>query len=125
MLRSPILFSIILLLASDRQQSEPPLNLVNGPNPVDLFGDGSKGEIFVAWRGNYNAHGFSSVAFNVLARSDLGDATNVWQLVPFFGGPRDPSGGRETYGTTEGADCTLGDLRVVPHARAAAEVVIA
>ena len=105
--------------------SSSAVRLTNGANAVDLLGGGSKGEIFVAWRGNYNAHGFSTVAFYVRAASDRGDSTTVWQLVPFFGGSHDADSGRDVLRTFEGADCTLGDLRVVSHGRAAVEVILA
>ena len=105
--------------------SSPAVRLTNGANAVDLLGGGSNGEIFVAWRGNYNAHGFSTVAFYVRAASDRGDSTAIWHLVPFFGGPHDTDAGRDVLRTSEGADCTLGDLRVVPHGRAAVEVILA
>ena len=54
--------------------------LHNGPNEVDLDGDGRKDLVFVAWRDNGNAHGYSHVTF--YRRGD--DEENPWELVPFF-----------------------------------------
>jgi hypothetical protein len=99
--------------------------LVNGANAADLRGDGTPGQIFVARRGNNNAHGHTSAAFYLLAREDHDEARPLWRLLPFFDGAHDPGGGREVIGTTEGADCILSDVRVVPHDHGVAEVVIA
>ncbi|MEP6835293.1 MAG: hypothetical protein ABJB74_18050 [Gemmatimonas sp.] len=99
--------------------------LQNGRNVVDLLGDGTPAEVFVAWRGNYNAHGFSTVSFSVKTRSDLDDSTLLWQVVPFVNGPDDGTTGRVAYLTQEGADCTLGDLRVIQHQHHTAEIVVA
>jgi len=98
--------------------------LHNGMNDVALLGDGTPGEVLVTWRGNYNAHGFSVATFAIRAGSDL-DNNPIWQTLPFYGGPHDGETGREIYRTAEGADCTLSDLRVVPHAGRPVEVVIA
>ncbi len=89
------------------------IQLRNGTNPTDLLGNGTESQVIVAWRGNYNAHGFSTATFLVHATSDLGDSTGIWQIVPFLGGPNDGATGREQFTTMEGADCTLRDIRVV------------
>ena len=99
--------------------------LRNGPNAVDLLGDGTPSQVFVAWRGNFNAHGHSTVAIYVRAQSDLGNSIPDWQLVPRFGGAGVDRSGQELLGTTEGADCTLGDLRLVQHRGAPAELIVA
>jgi len=99
--------------------------LSNGANALDILGDGTPGQVFVAWRGNYNAHGFRTIAFHVLAKSDLGRDRVLWQNVPFFGGPNDGPAGREAHRTREGADCVLGDLRVVRPTQGPIEVVVA
>ena len=101
-----------------------PIALHNGPNDVPLLGDATPGHVFVSWRGNYNGHGYSVAEFAVRNASDLGDDA-IWQDVPFFGGPSDGDTGREIYRTSEGADCTLSDIRVVRHAGQAVDVVIA
>ena len=105
--------------------ADGPVVLRNGQNSIALLGDTTPGQVSVSWRGNYNAHGFSVVIFSILNPSDLGDSVSIWQDVPFFGGPHDGDSGREIFRTSEGADCTLGDLRVIRHARAPVEVVIA
>jgi len=101
-----------------------PVELRNGPNAVDLLGDGTPAEVFIAWRGNYNAHGHSAAAFYVRTASDLDDSVRDWQIVPAFG-PQDGESGRELLGTTEGADCTLGDLRVIQHRGAPVDLIVA
>jgi hypothetical protein len=98
--------------------------LHNGANAIDLLGNGSRGQVMVARRANYNAHGHSDVAFSIYAKSDLGERA-IWQVVPFFGSEHDSKLVRDLFGTTEGADCTLADLRVVKHEGAPVEVVIA
>jgi hypothetical protein len=107
------------------QVADGPMALRNGEYHVALLGDTTPGLITVTWRGNYNAHGFSVVTFAVRSLSDLGDSIPIWQNVPFFGGPHDGDSGREDFLTSEGADCTLGDLRVVRHEHAPVEIVIA
>jgi hypothetical protein len=101
-----------------------PLALHNGLNDVALLGDATPGQIFVTWRGNYNGHGFSVATFAVRNSSDRDD-TSAWQVLPFFGGPHDGDTGREIFRTSEGADCILGDLRVVRHAGRPVDVIIA
>jgi hypothetical protein len=66
------------------------------------------------------------VAIYVRARSDLDASRPDWQIVPRFAGPSvEESGGEEFLGTTEGADCTLRDLRIVEHRGASAELIVA
>jgi hypothetical protein len=98
--------------------------LRNGSNPIDLLGDATPAQAFVAWRGNFNAHGFSTVAVYLRAKADRGDSLPEWQIVPRFGGPNVPEAGREFFSTSEGAECTLGDLRLVPHFRSPIELGI-
>ncbi|MEP6763195.1 MAG: hypothetical protein ABJB66_02735 [Gemmatimonadaceae bacterium] len=100
-----------------------PVALKNGANTVEILGDGSPAQVFVAWRGNYNAHGFSAATFYVRGKSDRSDSAE-WNLVPFFGGPQDGVTGRNEFLTSEGADCTVGDIRVVQKSHAAVEIVI-
>ena len=99
--------------------------LNNGPNRVDLLGDGTSSEVFVSWRGNFNAHGFHTAAFYVFAHSDVAEAGNVWQIVPFMGGPHDIDSGRELYATYQGADCALADIRLLHREHATAQVILA
>lgn len=91
------------------------LPLHNGRNRIDLLGTGEPGEIIVSRRDNGNAHGHSTVLFQVLTSTPSDDASSdrLWRVIPFFGGPNDSAIGEELYRTFEGADCTLGDLRVI------------
>ncbi|MDQ2889488.1 MAG: hypothetical protein M3R65_02895 [Gemmatimonadota bacterium] len=100
--------------------------LHNGHNKIDLLANGDAGEVIVSRRENFNAHGHSIALFQVLARNRVSPTTKpVWQLVPFFGGPGDPASGRDLTGTSEGADCTLQDIRLVRRARGSpVEIVI-
>jgi hypothetical protein len=98
--------------------------LGNGLNAADLLGDGTRAQVFVAHRSNYNAHSGTTATFYVFATSDLSDS-RIWQIVPFFGGPRDGTTGNESFRTAEGADCILDDMRLIRHHGAPAEVVMA
>jgi hypothetical protein len=119
---SPALLAQRATLAASSAAAVVPL--ANGTNAIDLLGDGTKAQVVVAWRGNYNGHGSSTAAFYLFAKSDRSDAKE-WQIVPFFGGPDDGDKGSETFQTGEGADCILGDLRVIRHQHAPVEIVIA
>ncbi len=88
------------------------LPIHNGRNSADLLGTGERGEIIVSRRPNGNAHGYSIVLFQVYVPGDGGTQAE-WQVVPFFGGPHDADTGENLFGTVEGADCTLRDLRVI------------
>jgi hypothetical protein len=79
--------------------------LENGPNQLDLDGDGRVDLVFVAWRDNANAHGFNHVTFY---RSS--PAVPKWSLVPFFNRDETQAFSFETF---QGADCVLRDLRVL------------
>jgi hypothetical protein len=82
------------------------LPLENGPNQLDLDGDGRADLVFVAWRENFNAHGFNQITFY---RSTA--KTPAWQLVPFF--KKDGTSAFTSFQTYQGADCVLSDLRVL------------
>jgi carbapenem resistance CarG-like protein len=92
--------------------------LQNGPNDIDLDGDGRNDLVFVAWRENFNAHGSNYATFY---RSMPGDVK--WELVPFLG-EKDTS--FESFRSTQGADCVLRDLRVMrsPGTPTAAIVIV-
>jgi hypothetical protein len=105
--------------------ADGPVVLRNGENPVDLLGNGTRARVFVGWRGNFNAHGFSAVGIYLRAKSDVSDSAEDWLIVPRFGGPYDGDVGRDLFTTSEGADCTLGDLRIVQHRGAPAELIVA
>src|SRR5437868_5471583 len=84
--------------------ADGPLVLRNGENSLDLLGDGTSARVFVAWRGNFNAHGYSAVSVYVRAKSDVGDGAENWLILPRFGGPYDGDAGRDIFTTSEGAD---------------------
>lgn len=83
--------------------------LKNGINSIDLNGDGVQDMVIKSRRENYNAHGKSIYHFFVELKSSDG-ATEKWNLVPFTeGSPKE----RHGLGTHEGADCVLGEIRLV------------
>src|SRR5690348_2226476 len=50
----------------------------NGPNAIDLDGDGRLDQVFGAWRENFNAHGYTRSSFF------RADSAGPWELMPFF-----------------------------------------
>ncbi|MBI5848636.1 MAG: hypothetical protein HZB31_11960 [Nitrospirae bacterium] len=86
------------------------LQLVNGPNQVDLNGDGKKDIVFLSWRENYNAHGFSLFTFYIDYPNDL-EPEKHWHLVTFPDEKGLPL--KNGVATMEGADCFLQDIRVL------------
>jgi len=86
------------------------VRLNNGSNAVDLDGDGRPDAVFMAWRENYNAHGYNHVTFYV-SYADQYQPVRRWYLVPFF----DARGSQtaDSYNTGQGADCVLSDIRVL------------
>ncbi len=94
--------------------------LRGGPSAVDLLGDGGRGVVLVARTDNGNGHGWSTVTFAVRPRV-RGPGANPWQAVAFGAAQA-----REPFRTAEGADCTLGDARLLrPNAGGAATLVVA
>jgi hypothetical protein len=102
-----------------------PIVLHNGVNRIDLLGNGSRAAASVAWRGNFNGHGHTDVAFSIFAKSDRGDDKAMWLVVPFFGSSADSASMNDVFATQEGADCTLSDLRVLRRVRTPVEAIIA
>ncbi|MCF7837103.1 MAG: hypothetical protein K9N49_00575 [Candidatus Marinimicrobia bacterium] len=78
--------------------------LGNGPNEVDLDGDGAADLVFMARRENYNAHSHNIFLFFVFAGG-------TWHAVPFPGLDGHPE--KYALGTVSGADCDLRDIRVL------------
>lgn len=105
-----------LMHAADSNKSTGPfstmdvIQLVNGPNQIDLNGDGKKDLIFIAWRENYNAHSYSLFTFYIHF-PDENRPEKQWLLVPFFDEKGAPK--KESLSTEEGADCFLQDIRVL------------
>lgn len=81
--------------------------LHNGPNDIDLDGDGIKDEIFVAWRDNENAHGYEHIIFY----RKTADKEHAWELVPLFNRQGDID--EDSLRTNLGADCALGAVVVI------------
>lgn len=86
------------------------ISLHNGPNRIDLDGDGRVDEVFVGRRENFNAHDFSVYTFYASYPSSYMPGIN-WHVVPFF--PQNEGEERDALTTSEGADCTLGIVLVV------------
>jgi hypothetical protein len=103
------------------------IRLHDGRNPLDLLGTGDAGAVDVADRENFNAHGFHVAIFQARARVAPGDPKSAigWQVVPFFGGFADSLSGEAVFRTSEGADCTLRDLRVLRAAGHPVQIVVA
>jgi hypothetical protein len=98
------------------------LTLSEGPNNMQLKGEGPPDLVMRAWRENFNAHGFYYYTFYV-QHPDSEDGRTRWELVPFVTGNEVENG----IATSQGADCVLRDLRVLRPRRAPnpATVVIA
>jgi hypothetical protein len=87
------------------------VTLMNGGNTLDINGDGNEDLIFRAWRGNYNAHGFSQFSFFIHSTdSTSDDSIPMWHLVPFQDKNQNYI---DNLTTIEGADCILQDIRVL------------
>ncbi|MDD5543021.1 MAG: hypothetical protein PHX83_07575 [Acidobacteriia bacterium] len=118
-----LVIALVILLATISANSAAPeqtkafkgfevIPLRNGPNEIDINGDGLKDLIFIAWRENYNAHGFDIITFYLQVKSDHDiQPKEEWYLVPFFdeGGVPD----KTSLKTEMGADCILSDIRVI------------
>ena len=116
----PIAIALLSAQAASGQRSSPMgdprvVRLHDGRNALDIVGDGGTGEVDIAVRENFNAHGHHVAIFFVRAPLDPVEARSprAWQVVPFFGLHGDSLTADELFGTTEGADCTLRDLRVI------------
>lgn len=128
------------LFAAPISASQPPhpardfekmqlLEIDNGPNAIDIDGDGRNGLVFQAHRENYNAHSFEHVTFyhreagaeNPLVNSDK----PVWSVIPFFSAEHKE---QDSLETVQGADCRLRDwvvLRKRGEKRAPLTVIVA
>jgi hypothetical protein len=83
--------------------------LANGPNEVDIDGDGEKDLVFVGRWENYNAHSSNEFAFYAHYRDQYLPELK-WYVVPFF----DKRGALQIdLRTQEGADCILRDIRIL------------
>jgi hypothetical protein len=122
-----LVFSAGVARPADKGGSVAPPELVllgNGPNNANLLGNGTTSQVFVSRRENGNAHGFSVVAFYLLTGTSEHGGVASWLLLPFLGGPGDTATNRAILSTSEGADCTLGDIRLLQPRGKAATIVI-
>lgn len=119
--RGPLVIALVILLAATSAISAAPeqanafkgfevIALRNGSNEIDINGDGLKDLIFIAWRENYNAHGFDMFTFYLQVTSDI-RPKEKWYLVPFFDEKGVPN--KTSLTTAMGADCVLSDIRVI------------
>jgi hypothetical protein len=131
-----VLLAVFLAIAagihSEAWSAQPPqafsnwplIPLRNGPNEIDIDGDGHQDLVFVAWRDNANAHGYELVTFYRGGNSD--DAK--WQVVPFEGMDNGLNGRPfdDSFRTSQGADCVLRAMAVVrkPSTREPVTVVV-
>ena len=86
------------------------VHLGDGPNSVDLNGDGRPDVVWLAWRDNGNAHGFD--VFTLVLRNPTHYYSDrAWLVVPVY----DSTGRKEqdSFGTSMGADCVLMDWRLL------------
>jgi len=88
------------------------IQLQDGPNAIDLDGNGAKDMVFLGWRGNGNAHDVYVFTFYVY-RHNAHESTPPWNLVPIYGLPNSSAIGDESFPTSRGAECVLSDLRIV------------
>ncbi len=82
--------------------------LAEGPNTVDLLGQGRPGLVTKGFFNNYNAHSFEYITFYVTYADSESDRPR-WDVVPFITDSRLDLG----FSTHQGADCVLRDLRVL------------
>src|SRR5262249_1050980 len=92
------------------------IRLANGPNELDIDGDGRPDLVFVAWLDNGNPHGYDLVTF--YRRGPGPDTT--WELVPFF--DTKPAG-EDSFRTVHGADCQLRGIAVARRSSSAREPI--
>lgn len=88
------------------------VELHNGPNAIDIDGDGQQDVAFLAHRENYNAHSFEHVTFyhhqDTSSQQQSGEPE--WNVVPFFA---DGQPELDALDTVQGADCRLRDWVVL------------
>jgi hypothetical protein len=114
----------------DIDTARPVIPLANGLNTLSLTSAALPAQAFLAHRDNANAHGFEVLTLYIQAPSSPGTRPR-WQLVPAFD-TRDaarggvPGGEHLTLKAHGGADCRLGDFRLLAAtARADALLILA
>jgi hypothetical protein len=104
------------------------IELANGPNVIDINGDGHKDLVFNAHRSNFNAHDFEHITFYMQASVAAGgaDATTsekpLWHVVPFFTAQAPEF---VAFDTVEGADCWLRDMVLLRNPEGSITAVVA
>jgi len=85
--------------------------LADGPNHVDLNGDGKPDLVWRAWRDNGNAHGFDVLTFYVSNPTPEYYDGRPWLLVPLYDSTHALE--QDFYRTFQGADCVLEDVFLI------------
>jgi carbapenem resistance CarG-like protein len=93
--------------------------LRNGPNDIDIDGDGRADVVFVALRDNFNAHSYDLVTFYRRGNDD----DPAWQLVPFEGLGMNSQPDGDSFRTHYGADCQLRGIAVLRKPASAGEPI--
>ncbi|HWU77168.1 MAG TPA: hypothetical protein VN043_11755 [Rhodanobacter sp.] len=104
------------------------IEVANGPNRIDIDGDGRKDLVFSAHRSNFNAHDFEHLTFYMQDHAGAVEARAtspekpLWNVVPFF-----TSKGPEfvAFDTIEGADCWLRDMVLLRDSGGSVTAVVA
>lgn len=102
--------------------------ITNGPNAIDIDGDGRNDLVFDAHRDNFNAHSFEHITFYLQVAPDTGKTgasaakTSGWNVVPFFSkeGPQFVA-----FDTVEGADCWLRDMVLLRNLDGSVTMIVA
>jgi len=134
-LRLAICLRLLLLpalcpAAASADAARPVVPLANGLNTLSLTAAPLPARAFLARRDNFNGHGFDVLTLYIEAPAGPGEKPQ-WQLVPAFD-TRDeerrrlPRGEHLTLQAYGGADCRLGDFRLLAaSAEADATLVLA
>ena len=86
------------------------VRLFDGPNHVDINGDGKLDLVLMAWLDNGNAHGHDLLYF-YLSHTPTPPILRAWLLVPLTDSTT--NNGSDYFGTSMRADCVLSDIRVL------------
>jgi hypothetical protein len=104
------------------------IEMANGPNAIDIDGDGHKDLVFSAHRSNFNAHDFEHITFYMQdsAATSAAGATALekplWNVVPFFTAQAPEF---VAFDTVEGADCRLRDMVLLRNPEGSVTVILA
>ena len=104
------------------------IDIANGPNAIDIDGDGRKDLVFNAHRSNFNAHAFEHITFYLQDHVEAGETDgtvqekSMWNVVPFFT-RKVPE--YVAFDTIEGADCWLRDMVLLRNSEGSVTVITA